>query len=150
MKRVTIFTIFLLFLVNIVVVTAHETDDQMHMMEHMAENSVDYPLFMHYGPISFPVWTYYAEIVQHISMVVIALIAIVAIYLSLSKKVELRKQDLQLALWGFIILGAGELMTTLHHYLIHPFGIYNAVVNHLLLLVGLLLLALVFIQIYRR
>lgn len=94
----------------------------------------------HYGKLSFPVWTYYAEIVEHVLLFTIAVAGVWLIYYKLYKSHEHLKEVLDYVLWGFALLGLGELLTTLHHFLIYPFGIFNAVINHGLVLVGIGLL----------
>ena len=94
--------------------------------------------FFHYGSLGFPAWTYYVEIVEHIAMFLVVMAAAL-VYLVAYKK-EAGK-SLGIVIAGFILLAVAELLTIAHHFLIHPLGIFNAVVNHFLTLIGFVLLA---------
>ncbi|MBR9699329.1 hypothetical protein GOV09_02645 [Candidatus Woesearchaeota archaeon] len=92
--------------------------------------------FFHYGSLSFPAWTYYAEIIIHIGSLIVAISAALLMQNKLAKS-DQRKY----AVIGLSIIAVAELLTVLHHFLILPFGILNAVINHILLLIGLVLIA---------
>lgn len=77
---------------------------------------------------AFPVWTYWVEIVEH--AVIFLVSATTAAYLVYRRK----KASTKIAAAGFGILAIGELLTILHHFLAYPFGVWNAIVNHALLL----------------
>ena len=138
MKRAFLWIIISMLMLT--AVSAHSGDDE--AVHHMDIN--DMPMMqqeeiqvMHYGSIQFPAWTYYVEIVQHILSIAAAVAGVVIIYSRLYKTHGHLKKVLDYAVWGFLILGIGELLTTLHHFLFHPFGIMNAIINHLMVLVGL-------------
>ena len=85
--------------------------------------------------IEFPEWTYWAEIAEHTAMLGIAVIAI--IFLLNYYKNQKYKNQIKIAIVGFGIFAFGELSTTLHHFLLYPFGVWNAIVNHGLLLIAI-------------
>lgn len=90
---------------------------------------------------AFPVWTYWVEIGEHAAMFLIAL-TIVAYLLK-------KGPDMKLALWGFGIFALAEFLTILHHFLVYPFGVWNAIVNHGLLLVALALVSYSFARVLK-
>lgn len=87
--------------------------------------------------VIFPVWTYYAEIVEHGLIISIAIFVLYRILTRTRKKTGVTNH----LILGFIALAIGESLTIMHHFLIYPFGIYNAIVHH-----GLLLVSIVFIS----
>ena len=91
----------------------------------------------------FPVWTYYAEIVEHVIILAFSLAAI-ALHYKFFKKYG---KNILYAIAGWAIIALGEALTTAHHFLFYTFGEVNAVVNHALLLAGLLMLAYAYIKI---
>lgn len=99
----------LLFLISVSVVAAYGTDD------------------------GFPVWTYYLEIVEHSVMVIISVVGMYSFY----RMYVTKRQSVILGLlWGLGLFGFGQLLTTLQHFLLFPFGIWTAIINHGFLLVG--------------
>lgn len=78
----------------------------------------------------FPAWTYYAEIAEHSLMIIIGVVAI----LFLSKPYKIYKGEVkQGILWmimGLTIFIFAQLLTNLHHFLVYPFGIWNAIIHH--------------------
>ena len=54
-----------------------------------------------------------------------------------------------MVVYGFLFIGIGELLTLLHHFLIYPLGVFNAVFNHGLLLVGVVFLAIGFVKLIK-
>jgi len=125
------YLVFLLVLLNLPVVLAHSDEfgevDSMH--------------FMHMGTLKFPIWSYYVEIIEHLVMFVVVAIALYSIYSAFSKFHIEKKEILGFFVKGFLFIGIGELLTLLHHFLFYPLGIFNAVFNHGLLLVGIAFLA---------
>lgn len=111
---------------------------------HMGEEEMDSYHFMFYGKLSFPAWTYYAEIILHFLSLLVAVGAVLLIYYELRKSHGHIRRTLDFALLGFSLIAFGELMTTLHHFLIYPFGVLNAIINHGLLLLGLISLVCAF------
>ena len=112
-------------------------DDGMEQMmgaEQMMQSDLN---MMHYGTIKFPTWTYYVEIVLHMLSLAVAAFAVILIYTKLYKTHGHIKRVLDFAWWGFLLLATGELLTTLHHFLFYPFGIFNAIINHTLTLTGI-------------
>ncbi len=93
----------------------------------------------HYGSLGFPAWTYYVEIVEHIAMFLAVMIGAMIVYLKAYKREA--SKSFGLVIFGFVLLALAEALTIMHHFLIHPLGIFNAVVNHFLTLAGFVLLA---------
>ena len=131
--------IFLLILLSFPIVLAH-TDE-------FGEASSMH--FMHRGALKFPVWSYYAEIVEHLVMVIVVAVALYAVYGTFSKFHIEKKGTLNLFVYGFLFIGIGELLTLLHHFLIYPLGVLNAVFNHGLLVIGIVLLGIGFVKLIR-
>ncbi len=104
---------------------------------------------MHKGALKFPVWTYYAEIVEHLVMVVIVAVALYAVYKTFSRLHIEKKGIFNLFVYGFLFIGIGELLTLLHHFLIYPLGVLNAVFNHGLLVIGIVFLGIGFVKLIR-
>ena len=96
------------------------------------------------SPIAFPIWTYYAEIALHVLTLIASIAVAFFIRFNLYKSQKHSKGALRFAFFGFLFIAAGELLTTIHHFLISPFGIYDSIANHFLLLIGLVLLVLSF------
>lgn len=119
--KIFYFTLFLVFIL-IPLTLAHSDDigeqDSMH--------------FMHKGRLTFPVWTYYAEIIEHIAMFIVGVVGFVLVF----------KTKNSFLLWGFGVFTFSELLTTLHHFLIFPLGVLNAVFNHLLVLISIILIVI--------
>jgi len=105
--------------------------------------------FMHKGALKFPVWTYYAEIVEHLVMVVVVAIALYAVYAIFSRFHIKKRGIFNLFVYGFLLIGVGELLTLLHHFLIYPLGVLNAVFNHGLLVIGVVFLCIGFVKLVR-
>jgi len=78
--------------------------------------------------VVFPAWTYWVEIVEHAATFAIS-ISVIAFLLY-------RKAGNRFLVAGFGLFALAEFLTILHHFLIYPFGIWDSIVNH-----GLLLLA---------
>src|SRR3989344_7711131 len=93
--------------------------------------------------MEFPVWTYYAEIVEHLIIFAFSSIAIIFHY----KFYKKYGRNIIYAIAGWAIIAIGEALTTAHHFLFYPFGEINAIVNHGLLLAGLFILAFAYIKI---
>ena len=91
----------------------------------------------------FPVWTYYAEIVEHVIIFIFAAISVV-FHQKFYKKYG---KNIIYAMTGWAIIALGEALTIAHHFLFYPFGEINAIMNHALLLVGLFVLAFAYIKI---
>ena len=132
--------VFLLMLLALPIAIAHtdefgEVSNEIH--------------FMHKGALKFPVWTYYAEIVEHLVMFVVIAITLYAIYETFSKFHIEKKKTFGFFVWGFLSIGLGELLTLLHHFLIYPLGIFNAIFNHGLLLAGVVLLGIGFVKLVK-
>lgn len=89
----------------------------------------------------FPEWTYYAEIVEHSAMVIIAIIAILFL-IRPYREHENAKQGILWLMIGLGIFALSQLLTNLHHFLIFPFGVLNAVVHHGLLLVSIVIITI--------
>ena len=104
---------------------------------------------MHRGALLFPVWTYYAEIIEHFAMFVVIAVVLYTIYETFSKFHIQKKKIFGFFVWGFLSIGLGELLTLLHHFLIYPLGIFNAVFNHGLLLIGIIFLGIGFVRLVR-
>lgn len=85
-----------------------------------------------------PIWTYYVEIFEHIVAALVAGGAAALLYAYHGRKHD---EEHRLAALGFAIIFIGEALTTAHHFLLKPFGVWNAIVNHALLLLGLAVLA---------
>ena len=121
-KRWIIWLVVLLVLPNLA--SAHEDEygdsDNFH--------------FFHMGKLTFPVWTYWGEIVEHFLMVIVFSAGLFYIYTK--KKVD---KIGSMVVSGFVLILISELFTLLHHFLIFPLGVLNAVFGHGLLLVGMLL-----------
>lgn len=111
---------------------------------HMGEEELDSYHLMYHGMLKFPAWTYYAEIIIHFASLLVAVGAVLLIYYELRKSHGHLRRTLDYALLGFSLIAFGELMTTLHHFLIYPFGVLNAIINHGLLLLGLIFLVYAF------
>lgn len=148
-SRLTLLLLPIFFIVFMIPLAyAHAEDEQ--DMGSMAMDSSDMAMgaggyhFMYYGKISFPAWTYYAEIILHFVSLLVAVGAVLLIYYELRKSHGHIRKTLDYALLGFSLIAFGELMTTLHHFLIYPFGVLNAIINHGLLLIGLLCLVYAF------
>lgn len=90
------------------------------------------------APPAFPAWTYWVEIFEHLAMFLVAAVA-TAVLLS-------RKKRAGYAAFGFGVLALAELLTILHHFLVYPFGVWNAIFNHSLLLVAVASLAYSFVK----
>src|SRR3989338_3599111 len=105
--------------------------------------------FMHKGALKFPVWTYYAEIIEHFVMFIVIAVVLYAVYKTFSKFHIEKKGILNLFMYGFSFIGVGELLTFLHHFLIFPLGVFNAVFNHLLVMVGIIFLGIGFVKLVR-
>lgn len=93
------------------------------------------------GRVVFPVWTYYAEIVEHSLMAVIAIVVIVQI-----ADYKKPKNAVKYGLAGFAVFFLAEILTIMHHYLIYIFGIYTAIIHHGLLLVSIALISYAFVS----
>ena len=104
--------------------------------------------FLHMGKLVFPVWTYWAEIIEHSLILLTILIGLIWAYSKYSKPNEEIK--LGLVEFGFITIIISETFTLLHHFLIFPFGIFNAVFHHGLLFVGILLLVCGFLKLIKE
>ena len=131
--------IFLLILLSFPIVLAH-TD------EFGEASSIH---FMHRGALKFPVWSYYAEIVEHLVMVIVVAVALYAVYAIFSRFHIEKKGIFNLFVYGFLLIGVGELLTLLHHFLIYPLGVLNAVFNHGLLVIGIVFLGIGFVKLIR-
>ena len=121
---------FLFFLAPFIV--AHTGDDE--GLHHPEGNA----------PLQFPTWTYYAEIFEHLLSFLVALGIALFIRLKLYESQKHAMGALRFAFFGFMVIATGEFLTTLHHFLIYPFGIYDSIANHFLFLAGLVLLAFSF------
>lgn len=119
-------------------------DEGLHHADDITAADAGDMQMMHYGTIRFPVWTYYAEIILHVLSLAVAAFAVILIYTKLYKTHGHIKKVLDFAWWGFILLAFGELLTTLHHFLFYPFGIFNAIINHTLTLTGIGLIVYAF------
>ncbi|MEK6916844.1 MAG: hypothetical protein AABW92_03800, partial [Nanoarchaeota archaeon] len=98
------------------------------------------------GPhgVVFPVWTYYAEIVEHSLMMVVGIVGIALLW-----KHKKRKGVIEMII-GLALLVVAQLITNLHHFLIYPFGILNAIIHHGLYLVSIILIILSFNKILNK
>ncbi len=85
------------------------------------------------GSSMFPAWTYYAEIVEHSALIIAAIIGIA---LLLARK----EKRMSLMIAGLVVIIASQVLVNLHHFLIYPFGEWNAIVHHGLLVAGLILM----------
>ena len=82
-------------------------------------------------------------------MVIVVAIALYAVYETFSRFHIEKKGVLNLFVYGFLFIGIGELLTLLHHFLIYPLGVLNAVFNHGLLVVGIVFLGIGFFKLVR-
>lgn len=82
--------------------------------------------------IAFPEWTYWVEIFEHSGILIVSLVAVAFLF----SKYE-NKGWVKFAIAGFGIFAFSEILTILHHFLIYPFGVWNAIANHGLSLIGL-------------
>lgn len=89
-------------------------------------------------PVVFPAWTYWVEIFEHLAMLAVSAFAAAVL-------LGRRKRDSH-AVFGFAVFAFAELLTILHHFLLYPFGVWNAIVNHSLLLVATASLAYSFVK----
>lgn len=97
--------------------------------------------FMHYGSLTFPVWTYWAEILEHSGMIIAGIIVFIVLLNHYSSSADkTKRKNIAYALWGFGLWTLGEILTQSHHFLFFPFGIFNAVVTHGLTLAGIILI----------
>jgi len=101
--------------------------------------------FFHTGKLVFPVWTYWAEIVEHFAIVLAVAIGLILAYAKLRAN-----EKHSLFLTGFILILVSETFTLLHHFLVFPFGIFNAVFHHGLLFTGILFLVLGIIKLAKE
>lgn len=104
---------------------------------------VDSMHFMHYGSLTFPVWTYWVEILEHSGMIVVGIIILIILFNHYSSSAnKTKRKNIAYALWGFGLWTLGEILTQSHHFLFFPFGIFNAVVTHGLTLAGIILITI--------
>ena len=127
MKKLSIIIYVLMFLIAILpAVYSHEDEfgdsDNIHLF--------------HMGKLTFPVWTYWAEIAEHFAAVLAVAIGLFLLYFNSAIK------KISLIGYGLIFILISEVLTLFHHFLIFPLGIFNAVFNHGLLLIGFALLVL--------
>ncbi len=106
--------------------------------------------FMHYGSLTFPVWTYWVEILEHLGMITVGIAVFIILLNRYSSSVEEKeRKNLAYALWGFGTWTLGEILTQSHHFLFFPFGIFNGIATHGLTLVGVILVAISIVKIMR-
>ena len=91
-------------------------------------------VFADHPETSFPAWTYYGEIVEHLGILAAALIGF--IFLLPQRK----KRGMDYVLIGLALLSVSQLLVNMHHFLILYAGIFTALVHH-----GLLLIAVIFL-----
>ena len=103
----------------------------------------------HNDNIIFPSWTYYGEIIEHS---IIIIISIIAIYLLINKyRKNVKKEEaIKLSIIAFAIIALSQLLTNLHHFLVYPFGVWNAIIHHGLLLVGIILIVFSYIKLLEK
>ena len=101
--------------------------------------------FFHMGKLIFPVWVYWSEIIEHLAIILTVSIGLFICYSKYSKSGK--KMVFGLFEWGFVVILISEIFTFFHHFLIYPFGIFNAIVHHGLLFLGILLLVLGLLEI---
>ncbi len=100
----------------------------------------------HGGRLVFPAWTYYAEIVEHSLMIIISIAAILLLINPYKTYSNEAKDGI---LWMIIGLGIfifAQLITNLHHFLIFPFGIWNAVIHHGLYVISIIVIIAAFFK----
>ena len=77
--------------------------------------------------VTFPAWTYWAEIYEHSAMLLIALAGAYAF----------RKHALTMS--GWLVIALSQVLTNLQHLMILYAGAWTAIIHHGVLLVGLAL-----------
>lgn len=100
------------------------------------------------GGLNFPTWTYYAEIVEHSAIAIVAVLAIfmhVPFYKTFKGKINL----LNYAVIGWVILVASQIVVIFQHFLIYLFGIFTAIVDHGLLLISVVVLLYAYIKLLK-
>ncbi|MBI4896417.1 MAG: hypothetical protein HY832_02615 [Candidatus Aenigmarchaeota archaeon] len=98
--------------------------------------------------IEFPEWTYWTEIAEHMMMLGIAVIAIILL-LNCYKNQKI-KNPIKFAMIGFGIFAFGEFSTIFHHFLVYPFGVWNAIINHGLLLIAIAVILYGFLELLKE
>ncbi len=99
--------------------------------------------------VVFPEWTYWAEIIEHSILVIIPLIAVFLLIKPYKTKQNART-GIKWAIAGLIILVVSQALTNLHHFLFYPFGIWNAIIHHGLLVVAVILMIYGFFRVIRQ
>ncbi len=100
----------------------------------------------HVKRLVFPAWTYYAEIVEHSLMIIIAFVAILLLIKPYKKFEAKTKEGILLMIVGLSIFIFAQILTNLHHFLIFPFGIWNAIFHHGLYVISLITIIIAFFK----
>jgi len=101
-------------------------------------------------PLVFPQWTYYAEIVEHSAITIISVLAIFLLIKPYRTKTGAEKQGILWFMAGMAIIAISQLLTTLHHFLTFPFGIWNAIIHHGLLSISIAVIILAFFKLLKN
>ncbi len=97
----------------------------------------------------FPEWTYYAETIEHGAMLIIAIITILLLIKPYRKHENEVKESILWLIIGLVMLALSQLLTNLHHFLIFPFGIWNAIIHHGLLMVSVVVMIIAFFKLLK-
>jgi len=97
--------------------------------------------------ITFPVWTYYVEIVEHSLIILVSLIAVILLFKKINSK---NRNSVYLMSSGLVALIIAQFITNLHHFLIYPFGIWNAVIHHGLYFISIVLMIMAFFKTIKK
>lgn len=87
---------------------------------------------------AFPLWTYYAEIVEHSLIIIASSIAIVFLVRPYRTHKNEARQGIFWMITGLVTLLISQILTNLHHFYFFTFGIWNAVVHHALLFASII------------
>ena len=88
----------------------------------------------------FPQWTYYGEIVEHTLLIIITFLAIILLIKPSKTEEKKKKLSISLMIIGLATVLLSQFLTDLHHFLIYPFGMWNAIVHHGFLVIGVALM----------
>lgn len=96
--------------------------------------------------VSFPAWTYYAEIAEHSLIIIASAIAMLFLVRPYRARRKEERQGILMMMTGLAILLISQLLTNLHHFSVFLFGIWNAIIHHGLLSASVVIMITAFFK----